>query len=71
MYVRFVLFLFCLFFFAGNRPTSSSTSQVQRRFLYALRADVCKYRPVVGKMKISKNPKKIQWTTLGTLFMKI
>ena len=36
-----------------------------------LRADVCKYRPGVGKIKISKNPKKIQWTTLGTLFMKI
>ena len=36
-----------------------------------LRADVCKYRPGVGKMKISKNPKKIQWTTLGTLFMTI
>ena len=36
-----------------------------------LRADVCKYRPGVGKIKISKNPKKIQWTTLGTLFTKI
>ena len=36
-----------------------------------LRAAVCKYRPGVGKIKISKNPKKIQWTTLGTLVMKI
>ena len=36
-----------------------------------LRADVCKYRPVVGKITISKNPIKIQWTTQGTLFMKI
>ena len=39
--------------------------------IVCLRAAVCKYRPGVGKMKISKNPKKIQWTTLGTLVMKI
>ena len=36
-----------------------------------LRAAVCKYRPGVGKIKISKNPKKIQWATLATLVMKI
>ena len=36
-----------------------------------LRAAVCKYRPGVGKIKISKNQKKIQWATLGTLVMKI
>ena len=36
-----------------------------------LRADVGKYRPGVGEITISKNRKKIQWTTLGTLFMKI
>ena len=36
-----------------------------------IRADVCKYWPGVGKIKISKNSKKIQWTTLGTILMKL
>ena len=27
--------------------------------VYLLRADVCKYRPELGKMKFLKNPKKI------------
>ena len=40
-------------------------------YLGVLRAAVCKYRPGVGKIKISKNLKKIQWTILGTLAMKI
>ena len=49
-------------------------SEKYRQFGFSLkflRAAVCKYRPGVGKIKISKNPKKIQWTTLGTLVMKI
>ena len=36
-----------------------------------LRADVCKYRPEVGKIIFLKNPKKIMYTTLGILVMKI
>ena len=44
---------------------------LSHNYFKLLRADVCKYRPVVGKINISKNPIKIQWTTLGTLFMKI
>ena len=36
-----------------------------------LRADVCKYRPEVGKIKFLKNPKKIMYTALGILVMKI
>ena len=36
-----------------------------------LRADVCKYRPEVGKIKFLKNPKKIMYTPLGILVMKI
>ena len=36
-----------------------------------LRADVRKYRPEVGKIKFSKNPKKIMYTPLGILVMKI
>ena len=36
-----------------------------------LRADVCKYRPEVGKMKFLKNPQKIMWTPLGIVGMKI
>jgi len=35
-----------------------------------LRADVCKYRPEVGKIKFLKNPKKIMYTPLGILVMK-
>ena len=30
-----------------------------RSHLLLLRADVCKYRPEVGKIKFFKNPKKI------------
>ena len=36
-----------------------------------LRADVCKYRPEVGKMTVLKNPKKIMSPTQGILVMKI
>ena len=36
-----------------------------------LRADVCKYRPEVGKIKFLKNPQKIMYTLLGILVMKI
>ena len=39
--------------------------------VYLLRADVCKYRPEVGKIKFLKNPQKIMYTTLGILVMKI
>ena len=36
-----------------------------------LRADVCKYRPEVGKIKFLKNPPKNLYTALGILVMKI
>ena len=61
----------------GNSPKDDGTGGYFVLLLYdrgnlePLRAAVCKYRPGVGKIKISKNPKKIQWTTLGTLVMKI
>ena len=41
------------------------------KFREYLRADVCKYRPEVGKIKFLKNPQKIMYTTLGILVMKI
>ena len=44
---------------------------IMNLFYYYLRADVCKYWPGVGKIKISKNSKNIQWTTLGTILKKI
>ena len=42
-----------------------------RAFWDLLRADVCKYRPEVGKIKFLKNPPKIMYTPLGILVMKI
>ena len=41
------------------------------RFFKNLRADVCKYRPEVGKTNFLKDPKKNLQTTLGILVMKI
>ena len=57
-----------VFFFLPSYILHLSTHFEKSR---RVRAAVCKYRPGVGKIQISKNPKKIQWTTLGTLVMKI
>ena len=44
-------------------PLGTAITPLQRggflTFANTLRADVCKYRPEVGKMKLLKNPKKI------------
>ena len=55
----------------NKRSFLSDTTMNNIHIFNNLREAVCKYRPGVGKIKISKNPKKIQWTTLGTLVMKI
>ena len=44
---------------------------ISSNFKRPLRADVCKYRPEVGKLIFLKNPQKIMYTTLGILVMKI
>ena len=43
---------------------------VHKSCALTLRADVCKYRPRLGIIKILKNPKKILYTFLGILLMK-
>ena len=66
----------------NNDPSKVETSKLISLFakdngsdmihiLNKLRADVCKYRPEMGKINFSKNPKKIMQTALGILVMKI
>ena len=56
----------------GQKYSLQWTLQLKAKYQRGhLRVAVCKYRPGVGKIKILKNPQKIQCTTLGTLVMKI
>ena len=42
-----------------ENPQKKESVSNERSFKELLRADVCKYRPEVGKIKFLRNPKKI------------